>query len=116
MDIERPRSDWLRDGSLLAEIGACLAQQSREIEVRLPRALADSAVAAWRRDDVGDVDGVEESCEQRVVRHRAAALALIGLAIEERGRADGDHVVVNLDAWFIGDALNAADDSGLIEP
>ena len=114
--MERLRPDWLRDESLLAGIGASLAKQPREIEVRIPRALADSAVAAWRRDDVGDVTGVEESCEQRVVRHRAAALALIGLAIEERGRVDDDHVVVKLDAWFIGDALNAADDEGMIEP
>lgn len=41
---------------------------------------------------------------------------MIGLAIEERGRADDDHVVVRLDAWFIGGALDAADDSGLIGP
>jgi hypothetical protein len=41
-------------------------------------------------------------------------LALIGAALDERGRQEGDNVVVSLDAWFIGDALNAADDAGLI--
>ncbi len=30
------------------------------------------------------------------------------------GWLDRDDVVVKLDAWFVGDALNAADDAGVI--
>jgi hypothetical protein len=57
---------------------------------------------------------LNESADQRVTRHRAGALGLIGLSLEQDGRLEGDQVVVKLDAWFIGDALNAADDAGLI--
>lgn len=108
------RARWESDESLLAHIGAYLFPQATEVEVRVARDLADKAVAAWQRDD----DGVppDETCEERIVRTRAAALALIGCALEERGRADGDEVVVKLDAWFIGDALHAADDHGLVQP
>jgi hypothetical protein len=116
MDDERLRSIWLSDESTLAEIGAALTKQPTKIEVHLPRSLASAAVEAWRRDDDDDLGLEGESCEQRVVRHRAGALALIGAAVEDRGREDGETVVVKLDAWFIGDALNAADDAGLIEP
>lgn len=116
MDDEPSRSIWASDESTLAEIGAALMKQPTEIEVHLPRSLASAAVQAWQRDDDEDFDLEGESCEQRVVRHRAGALALIGVAVENGGRDDGDAVVVKLDAWFIGDALNAADDAGLIEP
>lgn len=114
MSDEELRSAWLRDESTLAAIGAALAAQPTEVEIRLPRPLADAAVQAWQREDDGDARLDDESCEQRVVRHRAGSLALIGAAIDDRGRADGDDVVVRLDAWFVGDALNAADDRGLI--
>lgn len=85
------------------------------MKVRLPGKLADAALRAWHRTDEGDTSH-DESPSERLVRHQAGALALIGLAIEERGqRLDGD-VVVTLDAWQIGDALNAADDRGEIQP
>lgn len=44
------------------------------------------------------------------------ALALIGLAIEERSNRDeDDHVTVELDAWQIGMALDAAEQRGMLE-
>ena len=77
-------------------------------EVRLPKPLAEAAVAAWERDDDEPLEA--ETFEQRGQRHRAAALSLIGLEIAERGRPDGDGVVVDLNAHFIADAINASDD------
>ncbi len=100
---------WLADGVLLAEIGAALVEQPTELNVRLPRALADAAVSAWQRDDERLEDAVETK-EQRTVRHRAVSLALIGEALEDSGREEGNEVIVKLDAWFIGDALRAHDD------
>lgn len=108
------RAAWQQDELLLARIGGALACQESSVEVRLPRDLADAAVRAWHRTDDDAVDLEAETCEQRVVRQRAGALALIGEALEGGGRADGDEVVVRLPAWFIGDALNAADDHDLI--
>ena len=67
-----------------------------------------------QRTDADPRDLEAETCEQRLVRHRAGALALIGAALEDRGREDGSEVVVRLAAWFVGDALNAADDHNLI--
>lgn len=80
------------------------------IEVRLPRELAEAAMRAWERDDDESSGRTSETCEERVVRSRAAGLSLIGLAITERGRWDGDEVVVDLDPVFIGNAVDAADD------
>ncbi len=117
MDEEQLQSTWLDDESTLAAIGASLVKQPTEIEVRIPRALAAAAVEAWSRDDDGEVADLSgETCEQRMVRHRAATLALIGVSVENGGRLDGDEVLVTLSSWFIGDALNAADDRGLIQP
>jgi hypothetical protein len=93
----------------LGEIGAVLARaELPRVTVRLPSALARAAVAAWHRSHEGEPD--PESFEQRVLRHRAGALALIGLAVEEQGRAEGDEVVVDLSPEMIGSALDAADD------
>ena len=78
-----------------------------DVEVRVPRALADKAVAAWERDEEGSPD--PEDSEQRLQRHRAGSLALIGLCIVNDGRSDGDEVVVGLQLGLIGDALYAAD-------
>jgi hypothetical protein len=77
------------------------------VEVRLPRDLADAAAAAWDRDDLGEIP---ETPEQRVTRHRAGSLALIGLAVKERGRLEGDEVVVPLNAGLIAMAVDASDD------
>lgn len=113
MDDDRLRSVWLADETVLAAIGGALAPQEPEVEVRLPRGLADAAVRAWQRTDDAVTTG-EETCEQRVVRGRAGALALIGAELEDRGRADGEEVVVRLSAWLVGDALGAADDHDLL--
>lgn len=77
--------------------------------MRLPLRLARAAVEAWERDDEGELD--PESPQQRVLRHRAGDLALIGLAVEERGRTEGGEVVVDLDPGLIAWAVAAADDS-----
>ena len=97
------------DARVLGEIGAILTQADLpRITVRLPSALAQVALEAWERDENDDPG--PESFEQRAIRHRAAALALIGLSVEESGRADGDEVVLELTPDLIGDAFNAADD------
>jgi hypothetical protein len=101
---------YREDATTLCEIGAMLAGTDLpRIEIRLPRTLAERAVAAWQRDEDGSAP--RETAEQRSARHKAAALALIGLSIETDGRWDGDHVTVGLSPDLIGDALNAADDS-----
>jgi hypothetical protein len=80
--------------------------------VRIPAHLADAAVAAWERDDIDtDLPDVETS-EQARVRDGAGHLALIGLAISERGRRDGDEVVIDVEAWDVGAAFEAADAVG----
>jgi len=100
---------YREEARVLGEIGALLARTDLpRVTVRLPAVLARAAVAAWQRDDEGEPD--PESYEQRVVRHRAGALALIGLAVEERGRTEGDQVVVDLSPDLIGNAVHAADD------
>jgi len=92
------------------EVGTVLLDQSLpQVEVRLPRNLAELAVAAWERDDgEGPLD--PETYEQSRQRNHAGTLALIGLSITERGRWEGDEVVVELDPVFIGNAVDAADD------
>jgi hypothetical protein len=105
---------YREDSATLAEIGVALsAAKLPPVRVRLSSELADRAVAAWRRDD-GEVIG-EETLEQAASRRRAGTLALIGLAIEERGELVGDVVVVDLDPVFVGLAVDAADGAGLVE-
>lgn len=116
MNDSPQRARWLQDEDVLGDLGAALAGQPTRVAVRIPRPLADAAVEAWQRDDDDDFDLGGETYEQRVVRHRAGTLALIGAAVEDRGRVDGADVVVLLDAWFVGDALHAADDRNLIQP
>jgi hypothetical protein len=109
MDESDRQQLYREDARVLGQIGAVFARaELPEVTVRLPSDLARAAVAAWHRDDVGEPD--PESYEQRVLRHRAGALALIGLAVEEQGRAEGDGVVVDLSRDLIGTALDAADD------
>jgi hypothetical protein len=106
---------YAADAAVLARIGRALFSQPTGLEVRLPQELADLALAAWARDEDDGPLG-EESREQSIVRHRAGTLALIGLCIEHSagGAVDGDNVLVDLDAWHIGSALEAADDAGLL--
>lgn len=100
---------WHVDAHVLGEIGQVLAHVALPtVAVRLPRPLAELAAAAWQRDDRDAFDA--ESCEQRLDRHRAGTLALIGLAAAERGRWDGDELVVDLHADLVALAVDAADD------
>jgi hypothetical protein len=104
---------WSEDATLLAQIGGALFPQGLRVSVRLPKDLAEQAVAAWQRDDS---EGAlpHETPDQRLIRERAAALALIGLALENAGIEEGDDVVVELDAWQVGTALHAANEDGLL--
>lgn len=102
------------EAELLAEIGRHLFEQDLRVTVQLPADLAARARAGWQRDDAGDTDR-EESSAERATRNDAAALALIGLAIEDRSTPGaGESVTVALDAWQIGTALDAAERLGLL--
>ena len=81
--------------------------------MRLPKGLADLAQAAWHTESNQGPRG-PETAEQRTARHRAGTLALIGLCVENAGRADGDEIICELDAQYIGAALEAADQHGLL--
>lgn len=98
----------------LGQIGRALSELWSDgmptLEVRLPVSLADMAVRAWERPGDETAGANSESFEQRVHRHRAGTLGLIGLAIKEGGRWEGGHVVVALPPDLIGVALDAVDD------
>lgn len=91
---------------MLAVIGTNLNAQVSRITVRLPRSVAESAIAAWDREELGKIG--EESREEYELRADAADLALIGLAITSRGVWETDDVVVDLDVVQIAAALRAA--------
>jgi hypothetical protein len=96
------------DARVLAELGASFGGvELPSVEVRLPVALAEQATAAWERDEYEDVPG-DEDFEQQLLRHQAAVLALIGLAITHGGRRDGDEVVIELSAGLVGVAQDIA--------
>ncbi|MFC9256636.1 hypothetical protein [Amycolatopsis thailandensis] len=97
---------YQEDSKVLAAIGACLDAQLAPIEVRLPKTLARAAAAAWDRDELDEFG--EETHEQYALRDQAGELALIGLVISERGRWEGDEVVVDLDVAAVGAAVRAA--------
>jgi hypothetical protein len=101
---------YSQDAEVLGQIGAVLVKTDLpRVEVRLPRPLAEQALGAWQRK--GEEGPAEpETFEQRMHRHRAAALGLIGLSIETDGRWHEDYVTVGLSPDLIGDAFNAADD------
>lgn len=97
------------EAAALAEVGAVLRAASLPpVEVRLPVELAQRAVAAWERDDTMPLVDPEPLADRRT-RHLAGTLALIGLAIQERGEQDGDEVVVPLPVELAGVAMAAAD-------
>ena len=80
------------------------------IRVTVPAALAERAVAAWHENHDGPVPEPEHP-DDRVRRHRAGTLALIGLNITERGQLDADgNTVVDLSPELVGVAMDAADD------
>lgn len=103
---------YLLEADTLAHIGAAIFPQPTKVRVRLPGNLADLALAAWHRDD--DSPSEPETTEQRVVRHQAGTLALIGLCVEQTGQPDNGEVVCELDSWYIGTALDAAEDHQLL--
>jgi hypothetical protein len=106
------QTQCLLEAETLAQVGAAIFPQATKVRVRLPRNLADLALAAWQRDD--DSSSGPEATEQRAARHQAGTLALIGLCIEQTGQPDNDEVVCELDSWYIGMALDAADDRQLL--
>jgi hypothetical protein len=75
---------WTRDSDALAELGRALVPQDLTVTVRLPGDLARRAVTAWNRDDSATQPS-EETPGQSAARKRAAALALIGLAVQQSG-------------------------------
>lgn len=96
------------DESALVAIGRALGHvELPTVQVRIPRLLAEQAVAAWDRDENEPV--AEESLEQRIHRHRAGVLALIGLTIAQRGRWLDNEVVVDLGSALVAGATDAAD-------
>jgi hypothetical protein len=111
------RAQWNEDATALAEIGAALFAQTTRLKVQVPRRLAEAALAAWTREDIeSETDDRPETHEEGITRARAGSFALIGAAIEKRGEpSDDDHLTVDLDAWFVGHALDAADEAGLIQ-
>lgn len=114
MEIDDAYRAWAHDSEILAEIGREMFLQPTKITVRIPRQLAEQARAAWERDYYEGPLPVEDN-EQKKVRHRAGMLGLIGLSVQEGGTAEGDDVVVEVDAWYIGSALDAADEAGLLD-
>ncbi len=112
--MDRNYDDWAADTQQLYELAQELCPQSPLIELRVSRQLADKAVAAWHREDEpGELP--HETSHQRSTRDGAATLALIGAAIEETGVEDGDQVVFKLDAWVLGNTLEAADRAGRLD-
>jgi len=110
MGTDGRRRNWERDAALLSEVGRLLLVQEPRVTVRLPRGVAQQVLAAWQRDDdEGDIQ--TESPPERRTRTRAGTLALIGLSVEQNGRLEGEEVVVDLAAWHVGLALEAADDA-----
>ncbi|MET8543570.1 hypothetical protein ABZW03_23400 [Kitasatospora sp. NPDC004799] len=97
---------YREDSKVLAEIGKQVHLQVDLVTLRLPRAVAQAAVDAWERDESGDELG-EETREEYQLREWAGDLALIGLGIEERGRWEGEEVVVDLHVSDLGAAFGA---------
>ncbi|GAA3038584.1 hypothetical protein GCM10020229_57290 [Kitasatospora albolonga] len=105
--VDQEQYDRYRDDAkVLAAIGVRVDAQAGRVTVRLPRSVAQAAVDAWERDEEGGVG--PESNEQYVLRDRAAELAFIGLAISQRGRWEGEEVVVDLDVASAGAAVRAS--------
>ncbi|MEU1286748.1 hypothetical protein [Kitasatospora sp. NPDC005856] len=110
---EEERYELYREESkALAAIGEYVHAQVGRVTVRLPRVVAQAAVDAWERDDPEGELG-EETREQYELRDQAGNVALIGLAISEDGRWEGDEVVVDLHVHSAGAAwLSYADAAG----
>ncbi|MFD9685774.1 hypothetical protein ACFWXO_08440 [Kitasatospora sp. NPDC059088] len=96
---------YRQEAKLLAAVGERVHHQVGRVTVRLPAELARAAMAAWERDDEGELG--EETWEEREQRDQAGELALIGLALTEDGRHDGGEVVVDLHVSSAGAAFRA---------
>jgi hypothetical protein len=112
MDGDQPAT-WAHDEVTLSELGQALFAQRLTVTVQLPGELARRAVQAWERDDTRVVES--ESPAEALTRKRAAAVALIGLAVQSNGTWVNDTVTVPLDAWQVGTALDSAEDRGLLK-
>ena len=82
------------DAAVLSQIEAVMVDQGRNRPVSIPNGLARAAEHAWLRDEAGTSD--DELPEERELRDKAGALALIGLAVNERGEAEDEHILVSL--------------------
>jgi hypothetical protein len=110
MSEEELREQWRQDELALGAIGHRFEKVLLPtVTVRLPRDLAERAAEAWDREDGGGELGPEDAAA-RPRRYQAGTLALIGAAVRERGRRDGDEVVVELGAELIALAVDAGDD------
>ncbi|MGP3975699.1 hypothetical protein ACTWQF_17155 [Streptomyces sp. 8N114] len=102
---------YREDAKSLAAIGTCVEAQAGRVTVRLPKVLAEAAVAAWHRDEPEAPHGLgDETHGQHAIRENAAELALIGLAISERGRWENEEVVIDMDVASAGAAVRAHED------
>jgi hypothetical protein len=72
------------------------------------QALRDGAEQQALRDRA-EQQALRDRAEQQALRDGAAEPALSGLTISERGRWEGEEVVVDLDAASMGAALRAAE-------
>ncbi|MDG4825833.1 hypothetical protein O7635_28635 [Asanoa sp. WMMD1127] len=100
---------YQRDAAVLATLGKSLLVDMPRIAVRIPVELADAASAAWSRDELDETRG--ETPEQERLRSLAGDLALVGLAIEERGQRSKAWVNVTLDAAVFASAIRASEDT-----
>lgn len=105
---------WRAGADVLAQIGVVLFHANLAVEVEIPADLAKLAVAAWDEEEAPDGIADNETAAEAAERHRAGALSLIGVGLSERGRASASGFAISLDPWLIGQALDAADDAGLI--
>ncbi|WP_329100448.1 hypothetical protein [Streptomyces sp. NBC_01439] len=94
------------DSKVLAAIGRQVDIQVDRVSVRLPRAVAEAAVAAWDREESSGQ--APETHEQYLLRDKAAELALIGLEISQRGRWEGEELLIDLDITSAGAAVRAS--------
>jgi hypothetical protein len=106
---------WAHDGHVLAQIGSALYRQRTVVQVRIPRQLAESALVSWERQLSGEGLHSPEDPGPRAIIKSAATLAFIGRSMQRGGVQDNDDVLLDLDAWDIGHALNAAEMNGLLE-
>ena len=92
------------DSQILAMIGDAFAGMPANASPRLPRDLAQAAVAAWRRDE-SDQPASPETEDQRMVRDHAATLALIGLAVLNNTDLVSESIEVSLSPELVAAAL-----------